>query len=64
MADDTTTLSDEELVTQPSWTSDPDLTADTDGDDTDDTDTTDSDSGDTDTTDSDSGDDADTIDAN
>jgi hypothetical protein len=53
MADNTTTLSDEELVTQPSWTSDPDVTADTDGDDTDDTDTTDSDSGD----------DADTVDA-
>jgi hypothetical protein len=58
MADDTTTLSDEELVTQPSWTSTPDVTADTDGTDSDDTDTTDADSDD-----SDSGDDADTIDA-
>jgi hypothetical protein len=58
MADDTTTLSDEELVTQPTWRSTPDVTADTDGDDTDDTDTTDADSDD-----SDSGDDADTIDA-
>jgi len=58
MADDTTTLTDEELVTQPTWSSAPDVTADTDGDDTDDTDTTDADSDD-----SDSGDDADTIDA-
>jgi hypothetical protein len=58
MADDTTTLSDEELVTQPSWTSTPDVTADTDGTDSDDSDTTDADSDD-----SDSGDDADTIDA-
>jgi hypothetical protein len=58
MADDTTTLSDEELVTQPSWTATPAVTADADGDDTDDTDTTDADSDD-----SDSGDDADTIDA-
>jgi hypothetical protein len=58
MADDTTTLSDEELVTQPTWTSTPDPTADADGDDTDDTDTTDADSDD-----SDSGDDADTVDA-
>ena len=58
MTDDTTTLSDEELVTQPTWTSTPDATADADGDDTDDTDTTDADSDD-----SDSGDDADTIDA-
>jgi hypothetical protein len=58
MADDTTTLSDEELVTQPSWTSTPDVTADTDSTDTDDADTTDADSDD-----SDSGDDADTIDA-
>jgi len=57
MADDTSTLSDEELVTQPTWTSTPDATADTDGDDTD-TDTTDADSDD-----SDSGDDADTVDA-
>jgi len=56
MTDDTTTLSDEELVTQPTWTSTPDATAD--ADDTDDTDTTDADSDD-----SDSGDDADTIDA-
>jgi hypothetical protein len=58
MADDTTTLSDEELVTQPSWTSTPDVTADTDSTDADDADTTDADSDD-----SDSGDDADTIDA-
>jgi hypothetical protein len=58
MADDTTTLTDEELVTQPSWTSTPDVTADTDGTDSDDSDTTDADSDD-----SDSGDDADTIDA-
>ena len=58
MADETTTLSDEELVTQPTWTSSPSVTADADGDDTDDTDTTDADSDD-----SDSGDDADTIDA-
>jgi len=58
MPDDTTTLSDEELVTQPSWTSTPDVTADTDGTDSDDSDTTDADSDD-----SDSGDDADTIDA-
>jgi hypothetical protein len=58
MGDDTTTLSDEELVTQPNWTSTPDVTADTDGTDTDDTDSTDADSDD-----SDSGDDADTIDA-
>jgi len=57
MADDTSTLSDEELVTEPTWTSTPDATADTDGDDTD-TDTTDADSDD-----SDSGDDADTVDA-
>jgi hypothetical protein len=53
MADDTTTLTDEELVSEPSWTATPTVTGDTDGDDTDDTDTTDSDSGD----------DADTIDA-
>jgi hypothetical protein len=53
MADETTTLADEELVTEPTWTSTPSTTADTDGDDSDDTDTTDSDSGD----------DADTIDA-
>jgi hypothetical protein len=59
MADDTSTLSDEELVTQPTWRSTPDATADADGDDTDDTDTTDADSDD-----SDSGDDADTVDAN
>jgi hypothetical protein len=58
MADETTTLSDEELVTQPTWTSEPNVTADADGDDSDDTDTTDADSDD-----SDSGDDADTIDA-
>ena len=58
MADETTTLSDEELVTQPTWTSEPNVSADTDGDDTDDTDTTAADSDD-----SDSGDDADTIDA-
>jgi hypothetical protein len=58
MADDITTLSDEELVTQPGWTSTPDVTADTDGTDSDDSDTTDADSDD-----SDSGDDADTIDA-
>jgi hypothetical protein len=58
MADDTTTLTDEELDTQPSWTSTPDVTADTDGTDSDDSDTTDADSDD-----SDSGDDADTIDA-
>jgi hypothetical protein len=57
MADETT-LSDEELVTQPTWTSSPSITADADGDDSDDTDTTDADSDD-----SDSGDDADTIDA-
>jgi hypothetical protein len=59
MADDTTTLTDEELVTQPTWSSTPGTTADADGDDTDDTDTTDADSDD-----SDSGDDADTVDAN
>jgi hypothetical protein len=58
MADETTTLSDDELVTQPTWTSSPSVSADVDGDDTDDTDTTDADSDD-----SDSGDDADTIDA-
>jgi hypothetical protein len=52
MADETT-LSDDELVTEPVWTSSPTVTADVDGDDTDDTDTTDSDSGD----------DADTVDA-
>lgn len=63
MADETTTLTDDELVTEQTWTATPSVTADVDGDDTDDTDTTDSDSGDTDTTDSDSGDDADTIDA-
>jgi hypothetical protein len=57
MADETT-LSDEEITTEPTWTSSPSVTADTDGDDTDDTDTTDADSDD-----SDSGDDADTIDA-
>jgi hypothetical protein len=57
MADETT-LSDDELVTEPSWTSSPSITADADGDDSDDTDTTDADSDD-----SDSGDDADTIDA-
>jgi hypothetical protein len=57
MADETT-LTDEELVTQPTWTSTPDVTADTDGSDTDDTDSTDADSDD-----SDSGDDADTVDA-
>jgi hypothetical protein len=55
MADDTTTLTDEELVTQPTWSSTPGTTADADGDDTDDTDDSD---------DSDSGDDADTVDAN
>ena len=53
MADETTTLADEELVTEPTCRSRPSTTADTDGDDSDDTDTTDSDSGD----------DADTIDA-
>jgi hypothetical protein len=53
MADETTTLSDDELVTETTWTSAPGITADADGDDTDDTDTTDSDSGD----------DADTVDA-
>lgn len=58
MPDETTTLSDDELVTQPTWTTSPSVTADADGDDTDDTDTTDADSDD-----SDSGDDADTIDA-
>jgi hypothetical protein len=58
MADDTTTLTDEEIVTEPTWKSTPSTTADTDGTDSDDTDSTDSDSGD-----SDSGDDADTIDA-
>jgi hypothetical protein len=63
MADDTTTLTDEELVTQPTWTSTPDVSADADGGDTDDTDTTDADSGDSDSDDADSGDDADTIDA-
>jgi hypothetical protein len=57
MADETT-LTDEELITQPAWTSSPSVTADADGDDSDDTDTTDADSDD-----SDSGDDADTIDA-
>jgi len=57
MADETT-LTDEELVTQPTRTSTPDVTADTDGSDTDDTDSTDADSDD-----SDSGDDADTVDA-
>ncbi|HKG09484.1 MAG TPA: hypothetical protein VKB07_02860 [Gaiellaceae bacterium] len=57
MADETT-LTDEELVTQPTWSSTPDVTADTDGTDTDDTDSTDADSDD-----SDSGDDADTVDA-
>jgi hypothetical protein len=46
MADETTTLSDEELVTEPTWESAPNVSADVDGDDTDDTDTTDSDSGD------------------
>jgi hypothetical protein len=56
MADETT-LTDEELVTQQTWTS-PNVSADADGDDSDDTDTTDADSDD-----SDSGDDADTIDA-
>jgi hypothetical protein len=56
MADETTTLTDDELVTEQTWTAAPSVTADVDGDDTDDTD-------DTDTTDSDSGDDADTIDA-
>jgi hypothetical protein len=58
MPEETTTLSDDELVTQPTWTTSPSVTADADGDDTDDTDTTDADSDD-----SDSGDDADTIDA-
>ena len=58
MADETTTLSDDELVTEPTRTGTPTITADTDSTDSDDTDTTDSDSGD-----SDSGDDADTIDA-
>jgi hypothetical protein len=58
MADETT-LTDEELVTQPTWSSTPNVTADTDAGDTDDTDSTDADSDD-----SDSGDDADTIDAN
>ena len=58
MTDETTTLADEELVTEPTWTATPSVTADTDGDDSDDTDTTDADSDD-----SDSGDDADTIDA-
>jgi hypothetical protein len=58
MADETT-LTDEELVTQPTWSSTPDVPADTDGSDTDDTDSTDADSDD-----SDSGDDADTVDAN
>jgi hypothetical protein len=57
MADETT-LTDEELVTQPTWSSTPNVTADTDGSDTDDTDSTDADSDD-----SDSGDDADTVDA-
>jgi len=57
MADETT-LTDEELVTQPTWSSTPEVTADTDGSDTDDTDSTDADSDD-----SDSGDDADTVDA-
>jgi len=57
MADETT-LTDEELVTQPTWSSTPDVSADTDGTDTDDTDSTDADSDD-----SDSGDDADTVDA-
>jgi hypothetical protein len=55
---DETTLTDEELVTEQTWTSSPNVTADADGDDSDDTDTTDADSDD-----SDSGDDADTIDA-
>jgi hypothetical protein len=58
MADESTTLSDEELVTQQTWQSSPSVSADADGDDSDDTDTTDADS-----TDSDSGDDADTVDA-
>jgi hypothetical protein len=58
MADEPTTLSDEELVTQQTWQSSPNVSADADGDDSDDTDTTDADS-----TDSDSGDDADTVDA-
>jgi hypothetical protein len=53
MADETTTLTDDELVIEQTWTATPGVTADVDGDDTDDTDTTDSDSGD----------DADTIDA-
>lgn len=57
MADETT-LTDEELVTQPTWSSTPNVTADDDAGDTDDTDSTDADSDD-----SDSGDDADTIDA-
>jgi hypothetical protein len=58
MADETTTLSDEELVTERTRKVTPSITGDTDDTDSDDTDTTDSDSGDTDT-----GDDADTIDA-
>ncbi len=58
MADEPTTLTDEELVTQQTRTGAPNVTADVDGDDSDDTDTTDSDSDD-----SDSGDDADTVDA-
>jgi hypothetical protein len=58
MADETTSLTDEELVTERTRTGTPSITADTDSTDSDDTDTTDSDSGD-----SDSGDDADTIDA-
>lgn len=62
MTDETTTLADEELVTDPTWTGTSNITADADGD-TDDTDTTDSDSGDSDSGDSDSGDDADTVDA-
>jgi hypothetical protein len=55
---DETTLTDEELVTEQTRTSSPNVSADADGDDSDDTDTTDADSDD-----SDSGDDADTIDA-
>jgi hypothetical protein len=52
MTDETTTLADEELVTEPTWTATPGVSADTDSDDSDDTDTTDSDSGDdVDTTD-------------
>jgi hypothetical protein len=63
MADETTTLADSELVTEPTRTGTPNITADADGGDSDDTDTTDSDSGDSDSGDSDSGDDADTVDA-